>query len=334
MLELPSHMTVIGFSTPGGPYVLRPETRPVPCPRSGEILIHVAAAGINRPDVFQRMGLYPPPPGAPDYPGLEIAGTVVETGVGTSRYKTGDRVCALVAGGGYADYAIANEELVLPSPANLSNIESAALPETVFTVWSNLFDIGRLQAGEWLLVHGGSSGIGTIAIQMAKAFGAQVIATAGSDEKCTACLKLGADRAVNYRNEDFVAIAKDITGGKGVNLTLDMVGGSYVRRNYEASAMDGRIVQIATLLGAKAEVDVSQLMRKRLWHTGSTLRPRPLSEKAAIAAAVEKNIWPLIASGKIRPVLHKVLPLAEAAEAHRLMETSDHIGKIMLLTGR
>ncbi len=329
--RLPDHMTVIGLNGFGGPQVLQAQTRPLPVPGKGEVLIKVAAAGVNRPDVMQRMGHYAPPPGAPDFPGLEVAGTIIQRADGATRYALGARVTALVAGGGYAEYVVADERLVLHSPANLSDIEAAALPETFFTVWSNLFDIGHLKADEWLMVHGGSSGIGTVAIQMAKALGAKVIVTAGSEEKCNACLALGADRAVNYRTEDFVEVSKEITGGKGVNLTLDMVGGSYITRNYEASSMDGRIVQISTLAGPKHEVDIRKLMQKRLHHTGSTLRPRPIEEKAMIAESLLKNIWPLIEQGRIKPVIHTTFALKDAAKAHAMMEASEHIGKIMLV---
>ncbi len=332
MTELPLTMNVVAIKQPGDPNVLQIETRPVPIPLANEILIKVHAAGINRPDVFQRLGKYPPPHDAPDYPGLEVAGTVAKIGSNVTRYKTGDRVCALLAGGGYAEYAIAHSALTLPMPVSLGYIEAAALPETVFTVWSNLFDIGRLKKDEWLLVHGGTSGIGTMAIQMAKAFGAKVVTTAGSDEKCQFCLKLGADYAINYRTDDFVGTCKTATSGKGVNLILDMVGGSYTAKNHEVASMDGRIVQIATLQGSKAEIDLKQIMQKRLWHTGSTLRPRSILEKQAIAESVEQHIWPLLENGMIRPIIDTVLPLSEAAKAHGLMEESNHIGKIMLST--
>ena len=326
----PDTMTAIGFDAPGGPEVLVPQRRPVPKPGAGEVLIKVAAAGVNRPDVLQRQGGYAPPPGASDIPGLELSGTVVGLGEGVSRHAIGDRVCALVAGGGYADYAVAHESIVLPAPAGLSEIEAAGVPETFFTVWSNVFQRGRLKSGESFLVHGGSSGIGTTAIQLAKAFGATVIATAGSPDKCQACLKLGADHAIDYRQEDFVAAAKAATGGRGVDLILDMVGGDYIDRNYEAAADQGRIVQIAFLRGAKAEVNFSRLMLKRLTHTGSTLRPRTVAEKAAIAAELQEKVWPLLEDGRCKPVIHATFPLAQAAEAHRLMESSAHVGKIIL----
>ena len=326
----PDTMTAIGFEAPGGPEVLVPQRRPVPQPGAGEVLIRVAAAGVNRPDVLQRQGGYAPPPGASDIPGLELCGTVVALGEGVSRHAIGDRVCALVAGGGYAEYAVAHESNVLPVPAGLSEIEAAGVPETFFTVWTNVFQRGRLASGESFLVHGGSSGIGTTAIQLAKAFGATVIATAGSAEKCRACRELGADHAIDYRQEDFVAAAKAATGGRGVDLILDMVGGDYIDRNYEAAADQGRIVQIAFLRGAKAEVNFSRLMLKRLTHTGSTLRPRTVAEKAAIAAELQEKVWPLLEAGRCKPVIHATFPLAQAAEAHRLMESSAHVGKIVL----
>ncbi|MFN3657550.1 MAG: NAD(P)H-quinone oxidoreductase [Pseudolabrys sp.] len=329
MAALPSQMTAIGIKTPGGPEVLVPEQRPVPAPGADEILIKVAAAGVNRPDVMQRKGLYPPPPGASDIPGLEIAGEIVALGAGIKRWKTGDRVMALVSGGGYAEYCVAHAAHTLPV-STLPMVDAAAVPETLFTVWHNVFERGGLKAGETLLVHGGSSGIGTIAIQLAKQFGAQVIVTAGSDEKCAACRKLGADVAVNYKTEDFVAATKAATGGNGANVILDMVGGDYVGRNYEAACVEGRIVQIAFQGGPKAEVNFMRLMLKRLHHTGSTLRSRSTEDKGAIARAVEDHVLPLIAAGKVRPVIYKTFPLAQAAAAHALMESSAHIGKIVL----
>jgi NADPH2:quinone reductase len=331
MANVPAEMTAIGISKPGGPEVLVPEKRPVPALKDGEVLVKVAAAGVNRPDVAQRIGAYPPPPGAPDIPGLEIAGTVVALGKGVTRWKLGDELTALVPGGGYAEYCAAHGDHALPIPKGLSMTEAAALPETFFTVWSNLFDRAGLKSGETLLIHGGTSGIGTTAIQLAKAFGARVITTAGSDDKCQACIKLGADIALNYKTQDFVEETKKATDKKGANVIIDMVGGDYIERNYEAAAMDGRIVQIAFLGGAKATVNFTKLMVKRLTHTGSTLRPRPVSEKAAIARSVEEKVWPLIASGKIKPVIHATFPLAKANEAHALMDSSAHIGKIMLL---
>lgn len=326
----PSRMTAIGIKTPGGPEALAPEERPVPTPGPTEVLVQVKAAGVNRPDVMQRKGQYPPPPGAPDIPGLEIAGDVVAIGDKVSRWKVGDRVCALVSGGGYAEYCVTDEATALSIPKGFSYIEAAALPETFMTVWHNVFERGALKAGETLLVHGGSSGIGTTAIMLAKAFGAKVIATAGSAEKCEACRKLGADVAIDYNKEDFVAVTKEATGKKGAELILDMIGGDYVDRNFEAAAVEGRIVQIATQKGAKVTADLRRLMLKRLTHTGSTLRARPASDKAAIARALEKNVWPLLEAGKVHPVIDSTYPLAKASEAHTRMETSLHIGKIML----
>ncbi|MDQ0348498.1 NAD(P)H-quinone oxidoreductase [Ancylobacter vacuolatus] len=333
MTELPATMTAIGLPTPGGPEALVPEQRPVPAPGAGEILVKVAAAGVNRPDVMQRKGLYPPPPGAPDIPGLEISGEVVALGEGVTRWKLGDKVCALVSGGGYAQYCLADEGSTLPVPAGLSMVEAAALPETFFTVWTNVFDLAGLKAGERFLVHGGTSGIGTTAIQLAKAFGATVFTTAGSAEKCEVCRQLGADVAIDYKSEDFVAVVKDKTGGKGVNVILDMVGGSYIARNYEAAAPQARLVQIAFMEGSKVQIDFMRLMLKRLSHMGSTLRSRPKAEKATIAAALVEKVWPLIAAGTVKPVLDQSFPLEKASEAHARMESSAHIGKIMLTVG-
>jgi NADPH2:quinone reductase len=329
MAALPAQMTAIGIKASGGPDMLVPEKRPVPTPGDGEILVKVAAAGVNRPDVMQRMGLYPPPPGAPDIPGLEIAGEVVALGANVKRWKLGDRVMALVVGGGYAEYCLAHESHALPV-GNLSMIEAAAIPETFFTVWHNTFERGGLKRGETLLIHGGSSGIGTSAIQLAKAFGARVITTAGSPEKCDACRKLGADVAVNYKTEDFVAATKTATGDNGAEVIVDMVGGDYIARNYEAAAVEGRIVQIAFQGSPKATVDFRRIMLKRLHHTGSTLRSRSIPDKGAIARAVETNVLPLIAAGKVKPVIFKTFPLDAASAAHALMETSAHIGKIVL----
>ncbi len=329
MAASPTRMTAIGIKSPGGPDVLVPQERPVPTPGAGEILVKVAAAGVNRPDVMQRQGLYPPPPGAPDIPGLEIAGEVAALGPGAQRWKVGDRVMALVVGGGYAEYCVAHESHALPVDG-LSMVEAGAVPETFFTVWHNVFERGALKAGETLLVHGGTSGIGTTAIMLGKAFGARVIVTAGSDEKCEACRKLGADVAVNYRSEDFVKAAKDATGGKGADVILDMVGGSYIERNYEAAAVEGRIVQIAFLEGPAAQVNFLRLMLKRLHHTGSTLRARSVPDKAAIAQALAAKVLPLLEAGKIKPLVYKTFPLREAASAHALMESSTHIGKIVL----
>lgn len=331
-MTLPLDMIAIAITAPGGPEVLVPQRRPVPTPGADEILVKVAASGVNRPDVMQRMGLYPPPPGASEIPGLEIAGEVVATGSNATRWKTGDRVCALVSGGGYAEYCLAHESHALAVPAGVAMQEAAAIPETFFTVWHNMFERGRLAAGETVLVHGGSSGIGTTAIQLAKAYGATVLVTAGTDEKCAACRALGADHAINYRTTDFVAAAKEATGGAGVNLILDMVGGEYIGRNYEAAAVDGRIVQIAIQAGGRATVDFRRLMLKRLTHTGSTLRSRSVADKAAIAAAVAEKVMPLVASGKVRPVMDSTFALAEAASAHARMESSHHIGKIVLLS--
>ena len=329
MAELATRMTVIGIKTPGGPEMLVPEQRAVPIPGDGEILVKVAAAGVNRPDVMQRQGLYPPPPGAPDIPGLEIAGEVVALGPNVKRWKTGDRVMALVVGGGYAEYCLAHGSHALPI-GGLSMVEGAAIPETFFTVWHNMVERGGLKSGETFLVHGGSSGIGTTAIQLAKALGARVITTAGSEEKCAACRKLGADVAINYKTDDFVAATKAATGDKGADVILDMVGGDYIARNYEAAAVEGRIVQIAFQGGPKAEVNFMRMMLKRLHHTGSTLRSRSVADKGAIRAAVEDNALPMIAKGKVKPVIYKTFPLKEAAAAHALMETSSHIGKIVL----
>jgi putative PIG3 family NAD(P)H quinone oxidoreductase len=329
MAEIPARMTVIGIKAPGGPEMLVPEERAVPKPGDGEILIKVEAAGVNRPDVMQRKGLYPPPPGASDIPGLEIAGEVAALGTGVRRWKVGDRVMALVVGGGYAQYAIAHGSHALPV-SGLTMVEAAAIPETFFTVWHNTFERGGLKTGETLLVHGGSSGIGTTAIQLAKARGARVITTAGSEEKCEACRKLGADVAINYKTDDFVAATKAATGDKGADVILDMVGGDYIARNYEAASVEGRIVQIAFQGHYKATVDFRRLMLKRLHHTGSTLRSRSVADKGDIRQAVEDGALPLIASGKVKPVIYKTFPLKEAAAAHALMESSAHIGKIVL----
>lgn len=329
-MSIPTRMTAIAIRAPGAPEMLVPEERPVAAPGAGEMLVKIAAAGVNRPDVMQRQGIYPPPAGATDIPGLEIAGEVVALGTGVSRYRMGDKVTALVVGGGYAEYCPVPEVNALPVPASLSMVEAAAIPETFFTVWHNVFERGALKSGETLLVHGGSSGIGTTAIMLAKAFGARVIVTAGSAEKCEACLKLGADRAINYRTEDFVAETKAATGGKGADLILDMVGGDYIERNYETAAVEGRIVQIAIQRSPKATVDFRRIMLKRLTHTGSTLRARSIADKAAIARAVEEKVWPLVAAGKVKPPIYQTFPLREAAAAHALMESSQHIGKIVL----
>jgi NADPH:quinone reductase len=330
MEKLPAQMTVVGISKPGGPEVLVPETRAVPSPGPGEILIKVKAAGVNRPDVAQRAGFYPPPPGASDLPGLEVAGEVVATGPGASKHKVGDKVMSLVAGGGYAQYAIAQDAQAMKVPESLSMLEAGAIPETLMTVWHNVFERGALQPGETLLVHGGSSGIGTMAIQLAMAFGANVIVTVGSQDKADACLKLGAGRAINYKTEDFVAEVKTATNGAGANVILDMVGGDYIERNYDAAAVEGRVVQIALLGGPKATVNFHKLMVKRLHHTGSTLRPRSNTDKAAMVAAIEAKVMPLLREGRIKPLMDSTFPLGKAAEAHRRMETGEHIGKIVL----
>ncbi|WP_218940078.1 NAD(P)H-quinone oxidoreductase [Denitrobaculum tricleocarpae] len=328
--SLPSTMTAIEIKEPGAPDVLVPCERPMPEPGAGDVLIKVAAAGVNRPDVLQRTGGYPPPPGASDIPGLEISGEVVSLGEDVTNLKLGDQVTALVAGGGYAEYCVAPAPQCLPVPTGFSAIQAAALPETFFTVWTNVFDRGALKAGEALLIHGGSSGIGTTAIQLAAAMGARVLATAGSAEKCKACEDLGAERAINYREEDFVEVAKNLTGGKGVNVVLDMVGGSYVQRNISALAPDGRLCYIAFLGGPKAEVNLAPVMMKRITISGSTLRARSVEFKAEIAQNLKKTVWPLLESGKIAPVIHQTFPLREANKAHEMMESSAHIGKIVL----
>lgn len=331
MTALPSRMTVIGISSPGGPEVLVPQERPVPSPgRPGEILIKVAAAGVNRPDVRQRQGSYPPPKGAGDIPGLEIAGEVVALGDGVTRFKLGDKVCALVVAGGYAEYCLAYESHALKVPPSLSMVEAAAIPETFFTVWQHLMMRCHMKSGEWVLVHGGTSGIGTTAIMLAKAFGGHVVTTAGSDDKCAAARKLGADVAVNYKTEDFVEATKQATGGKGADVILDIVGGDYIDRNYDAAAEQGRIAQVSFAGNPKATANFARLMAKRLVHEGSTLRPRTVAEKAEIAKGIEEKVWPLVAAGKIRPVIDSTFPLAKASEAHARMESSQHIGKIVL----
>jgi NADPH2:quinone reductase len=330
MNTVPTHMTAIVIRAPGGPDVLVPEERPVPLPGRREVLVKIAAAGVNRPDVMQRKGLYPPPPGATDIPGLEIAGEVVALGAEVTRWKRCDQVMGLVVGGGYAPFCPVHESHALPIRQHLSVIEAAAVPETFFTVWHNVFQRGALKAGESLLVHGGSSGIGTAAIQLAKAHGAHVIATAGTADKCQACRRLGADVAVNYKDEDFVAATKAATQGRGADVILDMVGGEYIERNYEAAAVEGRVVQIAFQGSPKATVDFRRIMLKRLTHTGSTLRTRSVEDKGAIAGAVEQHVLPLIAAGRVKPVIDSSYPLAQAALAHARMESSLHIGKIVL----
>jgi NADPH2:quinone reductase len=334
MSALPATMTAIAIRPAAdgarGPEALVPEQRPVPMPGPGQILVKVVAAGVNRPDVLQRQGGYPPPPGAPDIPGLELAGTVAASAAGAARFAIGHPVCALVPGGGYAEYALVDETNALPVPAGLTLTEAGALPETFFTVWTNVFERGRLQAGETLLVHGGTSGIGTTAIMLGKAFGARVVATAGSADKCAACRRLGADIAIDYRAQDFVAETLAATDGRGADVILDMVGGSYVPRNYQAAAVDGRIVQIAFLEGRTATLDLQPLMVKRLTHTGSTLRPRSVADKAAIARVLEAEVWPLLAQGRCKPAIDSTFPLRDAAKAHARMESGDHIGKIVL----
>jgi putative PIG3 family NAD(P)H quinone oxidoreductase len=328
--NIPETMTAVEIAGKGGPEVLVPGTRDVPAPGPGEILVKVAAAGVNRPDVMQRQGNYPPPPGITDIPGLEIAGTAAALGKGVSGWTVGDALCALVAGGGYAEYCAAPAPQCLPVPAGLSMIEAGALPETFFTVWDNLFTRGGLQAGEMVLVHGGASGIGTTAIQLASARGATVLVTAGTAEKCKACEALGASRAINYNDEDFVEVVNQITGGEGVNVILDMVGGEYVIRNLNALAVDGRLVQIAIQHGTKAQIVMHLIMIKRLTVTGSTLRARPVAAKGEIAAALLQNVWPLIGAGKVKPRIFATFPLEKAAEGHALMDSGVHIGKIVL----
>lgn len=322
-------MTAIEISRPGGPEVLRPCRRPVPAPASGEVLIEVAAAGVNRPDIMQRRGLYPPPPGASDIPGLEIAGRVVALGEGVTAPEPGALVCALVTGGGYAEYCPAAASLCLPVPAGWTAIEAAALPETFFTVWTNVFERGGLRPGERFLVHGGSGGIGSAAIQLARAFGAEVFATAGGAEKCAFCERLGA-RAIDYRSEDFVERIRAASDGQGVDVILDVVGGPYLQRNLDALAPGGRLLLIAVQGGPKTDINLLPIFLKRLTVTGSTLRPRGVAEKAAIAQALRERVWPLLESGRIKPVVQGVLPLAEAAEAHRRMDGGGQVGKLVL----
>jgi putative PIG3 family NAD(P)H quinone oxidoreductase len=327
---VPDTMQAVAIARPGGPEVLIPETRPVPRPAEGDILLKVAAAGVNRPDVLQRSGSYPPPKGASDLPGLEVAGVVAALGAEAGRYKVGDAVCALTPGGGYAEYVVAPAVQALPVPTGLDLVRAAAIPETFFTVWHNVFQRGGLAEGETLLVHGGSSGIGTTAIMLAKAFGATVIVTAGSAEKCAACQRLGADVAIDYRTQDWVTVAREATGGRGVDVVLDMVGGDYVTKNLDVLALDGRLVQIAFLQGSRLDIDWLRLMTKRLTYTGSTLRPQSVAAKAQIARALEERVWPMLGAGRCLPLVHASFPLAEAAAAHALMESSVHIGKIVL----
>jgi NADPH2:quinone reductase len=326
-------MKAIEISAHGAPEVLRPTERPAPVPGAGEALIRVTASGVNRPDVLQRKGLYPVPPGASDLPGLEVAGTIVDgdgSALEAAGLKLGDRVCALVAGGGYAELCVAPVGQCLPVPAGLSDVEAASLPETCFTVWSNVFDRARLQPGETLLVQGGTSGIGVTAIQLAKAAGATVIATAGSDAKCAACVALGADHAINYRSHDFEAEVLRITDGRGVNVVLDMVAGPYVARELKCLADDGRLVIIAVQGGVESQIDAGAVLRRRLTITGSTLRPRPVAFKSAIARALRQTVWPWIAAGRVKPMVHQVFPAAQAAQAHALMESNQHVGKLVL----
>ena len=331
MSELPPHIHIIEITAPGGPEMLKPAQRPMPKPAAGEVLIKVEAAGVNRPDVAQRKGEYPPPAGASDIPGLEIAGTVAALGAGVKQWKLGDKVCALVTGGGYADYCPAPEAQCLPVPKGLSMVEAAALPETYFTVWTNLMQRGGMKKGESVLIHGGSSGIGTTAIQIAKLFGAkEIFATAGSAEKCQACERLGATRAIDYKREDFVKVVKEDTKNRGVDLILDMVCGPYVPRNLACLAVEGRVVVIALLGGNMSEVNFGALMMKRQTITGSTLRARSVEQKALIAEPLRREVWPLLEAGKLKPVIYKTFPLKEAAAAHALMESSEHIGKIVL----
>ena len=328
---LPSTMTVIEAREAGGPEMLVPAKRPLPEAQAGEVLIKVAAAGINRPDVLQRQGLYPPPKGASDLLGLEVAGEVVALGQGATRYRKGDRVCALTNGGGYAEFCVSPEATTLPVPEGLSLTEAAALPETVFTVWHNVFERAELKPGEWLLVHGGTSGIGTTAIQLATALGAHVMVTAGSAEKAKACEALGAVRAINYRDEDFVEVVREVTRRHGADVILDMVGGDYIERNLKAAALEGRIVQIAFLKGSKVEIDLMRLMMRRLTLTGSTLRAQTPAAKARMAKAIEARVWPLVTGGKLSPVMDSTFELDDASSAHRRIDDPAHIGKIVLV---
>ena len=323
-------MIAIEVQQPGGPDVLVPVERPTPTPTAGEVLIQVAGAGVNRPDVFQRLGRYPPPPGITDIPGLEVSGRIVDVAPDVRDFRVGDAVCALVAGGGYAEYCVAPAPQCLPVPRGLDLVAAAAIPETFFTVWTNVFERGRLAAGESILIHGGSSGIGTTAIQLARARGARVFASAGSAEKCVACERIGAERGINYRETDFLTAIRDLTGGRGVDVILDMVGGEYFARNVDALAVDGRLVEIATLHGAKAEITIPTIMHRRLTITGSTLRARSVAEKGAIARAVHAHVWPLVESGAVKPIIFRTFPLASASEAHRLLESGQHIGKLVL----
>ncbi len=330
MSNIPAEMTVTEIAAPGGPEELKSARRPTPTPGEGEVLVRVAAAGVNRPDVMQRQGRYPPPAGASDIPGLEIAGEVVALGPGASGVALGDQVTALLPGGGYAEYAVAAAPLCLPVPRNLSMVEAAALPETFFTVWTNLFDRGGCKSGDTVLIHGGTSGIGTTAIQLATVWGARVYATAGSPDKARFCERLGAVRGIDYQTEDFVAVLREVTGGRGVDLILDIVGAKYLARNLEAAAVEGRVVVISLISGARTELNLNTILSKRLTLTGSTLRIRSVAQKALVADAVRRHVWPLLAEGRVKPVINATFPLARAADAHRLMESSQHIGKIVL----
>ncbi|GLK55016.1 putative PIG3 family NAD(P)H quinone oxidoreductase [Methylopila capsulata] len=334
MTDLPTEMAYVRADGAGEPDVLGLAHGPLPEPGEGEVLVEVVAAGVNRPDVMQRKGMYPPPPGAPETLGLEIAGRIVKLGAGVTNWAIGDAVCALIAGGGYAEYAVAPAATCLAAPKGLTLVEAAAAPETFFTVWTNVFEQAGLKSGQRFLVHGGTSGIGTTAIQLAKARGATAYATAGGADKVAFCEKLGAAKAIDYRTEDFVEVLKAETGGKGVDVILDMVGGDYTARNLKSLAFGGTLVQIAFMQGPKVQIDLTPIMLKRLTLTGSTLRARPIAQKAAIAEALQREVWPLIESGEVKPVIHATFPLAEAAEAHRLMEGSSHMGKIMLTTGK
>jgi putative PIG3 family NAD(P)H quinone oxidoreductase len=324
-------MIAIEITQPGAPDVLVPVERPMPRPGPGEVLIKVEGAGLNYGDTLQRRGLYPPPPGASDIPGLEVAGTVQEIGTDVDQWRAGDRICALLTGGGYAQYCVAPAAQCLPIPRPLDMVAAAAVPETFFTVWTNVVDRGRLKAGEWILIHGGASGIGTTAIQLARAFGALVLTTAGSPEKCAACERLGAERAINYRQTDFVEATREATGGQGVHLILDIVGGDYIQRNLDALALEGRLVQIGVIGGSMAQVNTWTILMRRLTFTGSTLRARSVAEKGAIAAALHERVWPLLDSGAIAPVIHRTFPMERAADAHRAMEENRHIGKLVLV---
>jgi NADPH2:quinone reductase len=329
-MPLPREMQVVEIAAPGGPEQLKVATRPLPQPAAGEVLVRVAAAGVNRPDVMQRQGRYPPPPGASDLPGMEVAGEIVELGPGVSGLALGDQITALLPGGGYAAYAVAAAPLCMQVPAGLTMVEAAAIPETYLTVWTNLFERGGCKSGDTVLIHGGTSGIGTTAIQLAAAWGARVFATAGSPQKARFCEKLGAERGIEYRTEDFVAVIRAATAGYGIDVTLDMVAGSYVQRNLDVAAVEGRVVTISMLGGSRAEINMNSILPKRLTLTGSTLRSRTVAQKAAVADAVRRNVWPLLAAGRVKPVIHQTFPLAQASEAHRLMESSSHIGKIVL----